>query len=111
MIQLPTKHHTHFANHVYHHETGLKLSLDKLISGPGKEIWNASLSKIRGRLAQGVRKDRASGKYLKDTNTIGFIRRSQVLTDTKVTYANLIWDIKPLKIEKYRVRMTVGGKI
>ena len=51
------------------------------------------------------------GKYVKGTNTIFFIHKSQVPTDAKVTYANLIRNIKPLKTGKYRVKMTTGGDI
>ena len=99
MIQLRTKHNTNFANHVYHHETGINLSVDKIISGEDKEVWNASLSNEFNRLVQGVSKDRISGKYIKFTNTIFFIHKSQVLTYAKVTYANLIFNVRPLKTE------------
>ena len=42
-------------------------------------------------------------------NTTFFIPRYHVPEDAKVTYANLICDLRPLKAEAYRVRMTVGG--
>ena len=41
----------HTANHVYHPITGAKLNIDKLISGPDKDIWTTSLSNELGRCA------------------------------------------------------------
>ena len=43
------------------------------------------------------------------TDTIDFIDRNEVPHDKKVTYGNFICDYRPLKTEKYRVRLTVGG--
>ena len=109
MTQLPIKQYTHFANHVYHHEIGLKLSVDKLISDLDKDIWNTSLSNEFVHLAQEVRKDRISGKYIKVTNTIFFIPKSQAPPYAKVAYANFICATKTLKTKNYRVRITVDG--
>ena len=72
-------------------------------------MWNTSLSNELDCLAQGFGEDRLPSKYVKGTNTIFFIHKSQVHTYTKVTYANLVCDINPLKIEKHIVCMTVGG--
>ena len=38
-----------------------------------------------------------------------FIHHSDVPATRKVTYANFVCDHRPLKAEKYRVRMTIGG--
>jgi hypothetical protein len=38
-----------------------------------------------------------------------FVRKSQVPTQRKVTYANFICNIRPQKSETHRVRMTAGG--
>ena len=38
-----------------------------------------------------------------------FIPRHKVPAGEKITYANFIYDIRPLKTETHRVRMTVGG--
>ena len=108
-IQLPTVSATHFANHVYHHEMGMKLSVDKLLAGPDKRLWTTSLSNEIGQLAQVIGKGRLPNECVKGTNTIFFVHKSQVLTDAKIIHANLICDIKPLKTEKHRVRMMVGG--
>ena len=42
-------------------------------------------------------------------STIFFIHPSEIPTHKKVTYGRLVVDIRPLKKEKYRVRITVGG--
>ena len=61
-----------------------------------------------GRLAHGVGKNRPKIKYVQGTNTIFFIPWHQVLDVAKVMYANIIFDLGPLKLEKYRIRTTVG---
>ena len=55
-----------------------------------------------GRLAQGI--DEIDGN-----DCITFISQSEVPMSKKVTYANMVCDYRPLKQEKYRVRLTVGG--
>ena len=42
-------------------------------------------------------------------STIFFIHPSEIPTHKKVTYGRLVVEIRPLKEEKYRVRITVGG--
>ena len=42
-------------------------------------------------------------------STIFFIHLSEIPAHKKVTYSRLVVDIRPLKEEKYRVRITVGG--
>jgi hypothetical protein len=44
-----------------------------------------------------------------NTNTIRFIRRSNVPTGREVTYGSFVVDIKDHKEEKERTRLTVGG--
>jgi hypothetical protein len=46
---------------------------------------------------------------LSNTNTIRFIRRSDVPKGRKVTYGSFVVDIKDHKEEKERTRLTVGG--
>ena len=84
-------------------------NIDKLISVPDKDIWTTYLSNELGRCAQGVGKHRPLHQQVSGTNTIFFIPQSQVPFGEKVTYANFITDIRPLKDETHRVRMTVGG--
>jgi hypothetical protein len=46
---------------------------------------------------------------LYNTNTIRFIRRSNIPKGQKVTYGSFVVDIKDHKEEKERTRLTVGG--
>jgi hypothetical protein len=46
---------------------------------------------------------------LYNTNTIRFIRRSDIPKGRKVTYGSFVVDIKDHKDEKLRTRLTVGG--
>jgi hypothetical protein len=46
---------------------------------------------------------------LYNTNTIRFIRRSNIPKGRKVTYGSFEVDIKDQKEEKERTRLTVGG--
>jgi hypothetical protein len=46
---------------------------------------------------------------LYNTNTIRFIRRSDIPKGRKVTYGSFVVDIKGHKEEKERTRLTVGG--
>ena len=89
-------------NHIFN-DQGKKMSMDKLLAGKDSSTWWTSLGNELGRLAQGI------GNRVVGTNTIDFIKRSDVPTNKKVTYANFICDERPLKDEKFRVRITVGG--
>ena len=40
---------------------------------------------------------------------IAFIRKTYIPINKKVTYANMVCDYRPLKSEKQRVHLTVGG--
>ena len=42
-------------------------------------------------------------------STIFFIHPSEIPTHKKITYGRLVADIRPLKEEQFRVRITVGG--
>ena len=52
--------------------------------------WRQSLSNELGRLSQGI--GEITGK-----DVIEFIHRHEVPHDKKVTYANMVCDLKPLK--------------
>ena len=84
-------------------DSGRKLSMDALLKGTDKPIWERSLSNEWGRLAKG-------NKYgTVGTNTIGFIRKQDVPIGRDVTYTTFVCTHKPLKVETHRVRITVGG--
>ena len=87
-------------NHIYQGQH--KETIDTLIEGPSKEVWQQALSNELGRLSQG--NEKVSG-----TDTISFINKNTIPRNKKVTYANMVCDYRPLKSEPYRVRLTVGG--
>ena len=94
-----------FAGAVVDKETGKLLEYRDLVSRPElRETWIRSLANELGRLAQGVRD-------IKGTNTIFFITKSEIPKDKlkQVTYARIVCDYKPNKLEKNRTRVTVGG--
>ena len=101
-------HPIHFKEHmacpVISPDTGVSLEYLHLIQGPDKDIWVKALANDFGRLAQGVKDRIPTGN-----STIFFIHPSKIPTHKKVTYGRLVVDIRHLKEEKYRVRITVGG--
>ena len=86
-------------------KTGKLLEYRDLISRPDlRETWIRSLANELGRLAQGVRD-------IKATDTIFFITKSEISRNKlkQVTYARIVCDYKPNKLEKNCTRVTVGG--
>jgi len=94
--------HHNYINHIYD-ENGKRETIDSLLQGKSSQVWIRSLSNEWGRLANG------NDAGIKGTQTIAFIPKSLVPSDKKVTYATMVCDYRPLKDEKYRVRITVGG--
>jgi hypothetical protein len=84
------------ANSVICPETGKSLKHQELITKLGYKIkWMRSTANEINRLY--------------NTNTIRFIRRSNIPKGRKVTYGSFVVDIKDHKEEKERTRFTVGG--
>ena len=73
------------------------------MSGPDAAIWKKSISNELGRLSDGI-----PGR-VRGTKAVKWIYKNQVPRDKKVTYANMVCDYRPLKEEKHRVRLTIGG--
>ena len=67
-------------------------------------MWLRGLDNELGRLSQGFQPNNIVG-----TNTLRFVKKSTIPLGRKITYANFVCDLRPLKHEMYRVRMTVGG--
>jgi len=84
-------------------DKGHKQTLDQLLSGPNKEIWIRSASNEFGRIAQG------NIYGVTYQNGIDYIPKSEVPEGRDVTYASFVCDYRPLKPDKYRVRLVVGG--
>ena len=57
-----------------------------------------------GILAQGIRD-------IMGNNAINFIQKHMIPKGKKVAYANIVYDYRPCKKEKYRVRLTLGGDV
>ena len=85
-------------------DNGASIEYRHLIQDPDKEIWVKALANDFGRLAQGVKDRMPTGD-----STIFSIHPSKIPAHKKVTYGRLDVDIRPLKDEKYCVRITVGG--
>jgi hypothetical protein len=90
------------ANHIFTAQ-GKKQTIDQLLAGDDKDIWSTSTANELGRLSSGI-----IGR-VKGSGTIHFIKRHTVPKNKKVTYANFVCDHRPLKEEKHRVRLTIGG--
>ena len=91
------------ANHIYD-ASGKRFSVDALLAsknGPTK--WNPALSNECGRLAQG------NDGGVEATDTIDFIPYSQIPKNKRVTYCSFACDERPLKTERWRIRIVVGG--
>ena len=99
----------HIANQVYHENTGIKQTVDKLLIGKDKDIWDKSLANKFGRLAQGFGKTRRQEDFVQGTNTIFFISKDKVPQGANVTYAILTCDLRPIKTETHQIHITVGG--
>jgi len=93
---------TELVHHIFD-TSGKKLSIDKLLQGSMKDVWSKALDNEFGRLSNGIPNE------LLGTKTIGFILKKDIPFGRKITYANMVCDFKPLKDEKYRVRLTIGG--
>ena len=91
-----------FSNHIFD-EAGKKLNLDALLKGPRKNIWQQAVTNELGRLSSGI-----PGK-IKGTKAMRYIHKNEVPTGKKITYANMVCNFRPLKNEKHRVRLTIGG--
>ena len=83
--------------------SGRKESIDTLLKGAPK-IWRPALSNEIGRLAQGIRD-------IAGNDALDFVHKSSIPRNKKVAYANMVCDHRPLKKEKYRVRLTLGGDV
>jgi hypothetical protein len=97
----------HQAMAVMDADTGKLLNYRQLIRDPKyQKEWSTSSANEFGRLANGV-----GGRIKAPTNTIKFIRRSDIPKERKkdVTYGQFVCTVRPEKKEKNRTRFTVGG--
>ena len=93
----------HHSNHIYD-EAGKFQTVDTLINGEQKDLWNQIMSNELGRLAQG------NDAGVKSNDCIDFIHNWDVPNYRKATYENFVSDYWTLKSDKYRIRLVVGGE-
>jgi hypothetical protein len=65
-------------------------------------LWTQGFGNECGRLFQGI-------LDIPGTDTCFFIELKKIPKDIKITYGKIVYDYKPHKQEKERVRLTVGG--
>jgi hypothetical protein len=95
----------HHANAVIHPVTGKEMEYSALMKDPRLQpLWTQGFGNECGRLLQGIRD-------IPGTDTCFFTTLKNIPEDRKITYGKIIRDYKPLKQEKERVRLTVGGDI
>ena len=97
------------AQHIFQHTAsdicqpnGTKETIEVLLNGPSKIVWEKSLSNERERLDQG------NMHGVKSLDTINFIHNHKIPQDRDITYATYVLDYRQLKSEPYPVRITVG---
>ena len=91
------------ANQAVHPDTGKLAEYGALLQSTDGEHWEESCCEEIGRLAQG---------YLpntKGTDSVFFVRFSDVPSDRKATYLRLVVADRPTKANPRRVCFTVGG--
>ena len=92
---------------VIHPDTGSSMEYKQLLKDPRfREDWLHSSANEFGRLAQGVGTRMPHG-----SNTIFFIRKTDIPKGRRATYVKFVCDVRPQKEEKRRPRMCVGGNL
>lgn len=94
----------HSANKAVHPDTGELSEYIPLLKSSDGVHWELACCEEIGRLAQGDMRTNTTG-----TDTIHFIRLSDIPTDRQATYLRLVVADRPNKAKPYRVRFTVGG--
>jgi hypothetical protein len=93
----------HQDNTVIHPVTGKEMEYMALMKDPRLHpLWKRGFHNECGRLFQGIRD-------IPGTDTCFFIKLTNIPTDINITYGKIVFDYKPHKKEKERVRLTVGG--
>ena len=106
ITQLTVKQILHTRNAVIESGTGNVLEYSHLVKVMEKRTWIKALANYLWRLAQGIGKRIPSG-----TNTIFFIKHSDVPANRNVSYVRLVASIHTNKTETHRVSITLGGDV
>ena len=90
--------------HIYNKTTGKKETLRSLLNNTEtKAIWSQASSNEYGRLMKG----NATGIH--GTDTMEPVPLASIPKTNAITYGSMVCDHRPLKTEKYRCRLVVGG--
>ena len=93
------------AHAVFDPATGKEMEYRDLLKNANlRHIWQSSASREFGRLAQGLPSQNIQG-----TDTIRFIRVTDMPPGRTATYARFVCSLRPNKEEVERTRITVGG--
>jgi hypothetical protein len=94
---------TQMMNSVIHPVSGKEVQYKDLMKHPELgPLFEIGLVNELGRVCQGIRD-------ISGTNTAFFVELASIPKDRKITYSRLVCDYKPKKMEKHRIRLTVGG--
>jgi hypothetical protein len=95
--------HQNQSNAVVHTVTGKEMEHTALMKDPNLQLlWKSGFGNELGRLFQGIRD-------IPGTDTCFFVELTKIPKDRNITYGKIVCDYKPYKIEKERVRLTMGG--
>ena len=104
--QLPRYFKVHLLksiSHIYHKETGKKMTLRALFKDSSTtEIWSHLASNEFGQLMNGNRYGVIS------TQAMTTIKPSAIFQDKTITFASMVCDYRPLKQEIYRCHLVAG---
>jgi hypothetical protein len=87
---------------ILHPDTGETVEYKDLVKSTEGQLWTECCAEEIGRLAQGY-------KCTQGTDTIHFIKVTDIPTNRKATYLRLVVADRPNKDNPRRVRYTVGG--
>jgi hypothetical protein len=96
---------TPMMNSIIHPMTGKEIQYKDFMKDPELgPLFKIHLSNELGRICQGI-------SEIAGTNTAFFVDLASIPKDHNIAYGKLVCNFKPNKIEKHRVRLTVGGDI
>ena len=78
--------------------------MGSLLKGENSTRWYGGLSNEWDRLSQG------NDHGIKGTETLVYIQNEDITIDRKLTYRSFVCDYRPLKDQKWRVRLEVSGE-
>ena len=87
------------------------MNICNLRKGPDGHIWDYSLGTEWGSLIpNGLQYNGPPEKRVRGTCFfLLFVQRSQIPAGRKISHGNFICDVRPIKSETHRVRLTAGG--